>query len=74
MLGLVRDRLGPEGMLVGDRPDTDGAFARALGYRFALVLTGVTSAADLPVQPEPTVVAPDLAAVVDRWDRTRSVG
>jgi 4-nitrophenyl phosphatase len=74
MLGLVRDRLGPEGMLVGDRPDTDGAFARALGYRFALVLTGVTSAADLPVQPEPTVVAPDLAAVVDRWDLTRSVG
>lgn len=74
MLGLVRDRLGPDGTLVGDRPDTDGAFARALGYRFALVLTGVTSAADLPVDPEPALVAPDLAAVVDRWDHARSVG
>ena len=74
MLGLVRDRLGPAGTLVGDRPDTDGAFARALGYRFVLVLTGVTSAADLPVQPEPAVVAPDLVAVVDAWELARSVG
>lgn len=74
MLGLVRDRLGPEGTLVGDRPDTDGAFARALGYRFALVLSGVTSSADLPVHPEPAVVAPDLAAVVDAWELARSVG
>ena len=52
--------------MVGDRPDTDGALRRALGYRFALVLTGVTAAADLPVSPAPDVVAADLAALVDR--------
>lgn len=55
---------GSAGVMVGDRPETDGRFARALGYRFALVLSGVTAAADLPVEPEPDVVAPDLAALV----------
>ena len=52
-------------MVIGDRPDTDGAFAGALGWRFALVLSGVTAAADLPVEPSPDVVAVDLAALVD---------
>ncbi|MCU0310336.1 MAG: HAD-IIA family hydrolase [Acidimicrobiales bacterium] len=61
---LVRRRLGPEGIVVGDRPDTDGRFAETLGYRFGLVLSGVTSAADLPVHPTPAVVAADLAALV----------
>ena len=46
--------------MVGDRPDTDGLFAAALGYRFALVHTGVTPAG-VPVDPEPDLVAPDLA-------------
>ena len=63
---LVRDRLGPEGVVVGDRPSTDGEFARVLGYRFALVLSGVTAEADLPVEPAPDEVAPDLAALVAR--------
>jgi 4-nitrophenyl phosphatase len=61
---LVRGRLGPSGIMVGDRPDTDGGFARALGYRFALVLTGVTTKADLPIDPEPDLVAADAATVV----------
>lgn len=61
---LVRERLGPHGIVVGDRPDTDGRFAEALGYRFGLVLSGVTSAADLPVLPTPDLVAADLAALV----------
>ena len=61
---LVRHRLGSTGVMVGDRADTDGAFARALGYRFALVLTGVTTRRDLPVQPEPDLVAADAAEVV----------
>jgi 4-nitrophenyl phosphatase len=52
------------GIVVGDRPETDGAFARTLGYRFGLVLSGVTGPDDLPVDPEPDVVAPDLAALV----------
>ena len=56
---------GPDGTVVGDRPDTDGALARQVGYRFALVLTGVTHPDDLPVTPEPDVVADSLAALVE---------
>ena len=57
MVGLLRDRLGDEGVVVGDRADTDGRFAVALGYRFALVLSGVTTTEDLPVEPAPWTVA-----------------
>jgi 4-nitrophenyl phosphatase len=61
MASLVRSRLGDDGMVVGDRADTDGGLARALGYRFALVLSGSTS-------PEEAagveLVFPDLAAAV----------
>ena len=64
MADLIRALTGDEGTVVGDRPETDGAFAAVLGYRFALVLTGVTGEADLPVQPEPAVVAPSLADLV----------
>jgi 4-nitrophenyl phosphatase len=64
MCALVRSRLGANGVVVGDRADTDGAFARALGYRFALVLSGVTTEADLPVEPAPDIVGADAAAVV----------
>lgn len=64
IVDLVRGRLGPNGVMVGDRADTDGAFARALGYRFALVLTGVTTRGDLPVVPEPDVVVADAATAV----------
>jgi ribonucleotide monophosphatase NagD (HAD superfamily) len=53
-------------VVVGDRPETDGAFARRLGATYALVLSGVTTPADLPVDPAPDVVADDLHAVVDR--------
>jgi glycerol-1-phosphatase len=64
MVDLVRSRVGgSQSIVVGDRPSTDGAFARALGFRFGLVLTGVTVA--LPVEPEPDLVAADLAALVD---------
>lgn len=51
--------------MVGDRPDTDGRFARALGFDFGLVLSGVTGRADLPVEPEPDVIAADLGALVE---------
>lgn len=64
MAELVRALVGETGTVVGDRPDTDGAFARTLGYRFALVLSGVTGRDDLPVTPEPDVVADSLAALV----------
>jgi glycerol-1-phosphatase len=64
MADLVREVGGETGTVVGDRPETDGAFARTLGYRFALVLSGVTREADLPVEPAPDAVAPSLAALV----------
>jgi 4-nitrophenyl phosphatase len=52
------------GVMVGDRPDTDGRFATALGVRFGLVLSGVTRPGDLPVRPDPDLVADDLDALV----------
>ncbi len=61
----VRRRIGANGIMVGDRPDTDGRFARSLGYRFALVLSGVTRSGDLPVEPAPDLIAGDLAAAVE---------
>jgi 4-nitrophenyl phosphatase len=68
MADLLQQRFGESGTIVGDRPDTDGRLARVLGYRFALVLTGVTAREDLPtVEPRPDTVAPDLAALVDAY-------
>ena len=65
MVALARARTGGEPVtVVGDRPSTDGSFARSLGARFALVLSGVTAATDLPVEPPPDVVAADLASLV----------
>jgi 4-nitrophenyl phosphatase len=64
---VVRARAGGmRGLMIGDRPDTDGDFATTLGWGFALVLSGVTTAADLPVTPAPDLVAVDLAALVDQ--------
>ena len=54
-------------LMVGDRPSTDGGMAVTLGARFALVLSGVTAAADLPVVPTPNSVDANLAALVDRY-------
>lgn len=67
---LVRARLGDVGIMVGDRPDTDGLFAEAVGYDFGLVLSGVTTSEDLPVTPSPVVVADDLLMLVERWANT----
>lgn len=51
-------------LMVGDRPSTDGGMARTMGARFGLVLSGVTSLAQLPVEPAPDVVAADLGSLV----------
>ena len=64
MAALVQDRFGPLSVMVGDRPDTDGLFAKRVGAQFGLVLSGVTQASDLPVDPVPDRVATDLAALV----------
>ena len=66
MIDTVRRRLGNRGVMVGDRPDTDGLFARGLGYQFGLVLSGVTQPSDLPVHPDPDMTAADLATLVDQ--------
>ena len=74
MAELVRAKLGPSGIVVGDRPETDGLFARAMGYRFGLVLSGVTSSDDLPVEPTPEVVADDLADLLRKVQVSASTG
>jgi HAD superfamily hydrolase (TIGR01450 family) len=61
---LGRDR---RAVVVGDRPDTDGRFARALGYEFALVLSGVTHTVD-GADPAPDIVGGDALAVVTAGD------
>lgn len=67
MASLVRERLGgslDDAVMVGDRVSTDGLMARRLEVPFHLVLSGVTTEADLPVDPEPARVAPDLGSLV----------
>lgn len=66
---LVLARYGTEGVMVGDQPMTDGRLARRLGYRFGLVLTGVTGAADLPTDPVADLVGSDLAELVANFSK-----
>lgn len=63
---LARERLGTVDVVVGDRASTDGALARGLGARFALVLSGVTAAGHGPLDPEPDVEARDVGELVDQ--------
>lgn len=62
---LIQQRHGAVDVVVGDKPETDGGLAQVLGARFGLVLSGVTTAAHLPVEPSPDWVGADLAALVD---------
>ena len=56
---------GTRPLVVGDRLDTDIAGAAALGWDSCLVLTGVTSRADLADGvPAPTYVEEDLRALI----------
>lgn len=67
MAGLVRSIIGVEAastaVMVGDRPDTDGRFARELGCRYAQVWSGVTAEGSA-LDPEPDLFGDDLAAIV----------
>ena len=67
MAELVRRRYGRLAVMAGDRPDTDGLFAGLVGAKFGLVLTGVTTRSDLPVNPVPDLVADDLASLVRQY-------
>jgi 4-nitrophenyl phosphatase len=71
MAKLVHQRLGASGVMVGDRPSTDGAMATALGWPFALVLSGVTAAVAPPggeaiPDPPPPFVGADLGELAPR--------
>jgi ribonucleotide monophosphatase NagD (HAD superfamily) len=63
MAELLRARFGETGWVVGDRPETDGLMARQLGWRFGLVLSGITTEAEA-VDPRPDAVGTDLADLV----------
>ena len=74
-VNLVRARFAGElargsGLMVGDRPSTDGALAAALGWPFALVLSGISDGdgggEPVPADPPPAYVTPDLAALATR--------
>jgi 4-nitrophenyl phosphatase len=67
-VGIIRERFGTTGVVVGDRPSTDGALATALGWPFALVLSGVTAAVAPPggeaiPDPPPPFVGADLGTL-----------
>lgn len=59
-VAMVRRRLGAVGVMVGDRPSTDGALAAALGWPFGLVLSGIGG--HDPHEPVPTPPPPFLGA------------
>ena len=50
-------------VMVGDRADTDGEFAKTIGCRFALVLSGTTPTAD---GVDADFVSTDLAGIADQ--------
>jgi 4-nitrophenyl phosphatase len=79
MVDLIRTRFGSAGVVVGDRPSTDGALATALGWPFGLVLSGVTQREPRPggetiPAPPPPFVAADLAALVPQLVEAAAAG
>ncbi|MEX1105057.1 MAG: HAD-IIA family hydrolase [Ilumatobacteraceae bacterium] len=69
MARLVRETVGEiaarAAVMVGDRPSTDGLFARTLGCRYAHVWSGVTARGTV-VDPTPDLTGDDLAIVVEQ--------
>ncbi len=60
-VALVRQRFGDHGVMVGDRPSTDGALAAALGWPFALVVSDATISSDEPADHDAAWVGESLA-------------
>lgn len=58
---LLRAKLGLTGIVIGDRPSTDGEFARRLGWPFGLVSGGVLAEGEESMNDSPARwIAPDL--------------
>ncbi len=56
-------------LMIGDRLNTDITGAALLGYKTALVLTGVSTRADVEVSAvKPDVIYADLAALLEAWN------
>ncbi len=66
MVQLVREFLGARrALVVGDRPETDGAFAERLGFDSAIVLSGVSGLGEALSSPVfPRYLARSLAELV----------
>lgn len=66
-VALVRARCGSDGIVVGDRPSTDGELAARLGWGFAMVLSGVGGhdRAEPVPDPPPALLGADLPELVD---------
>ncbi len=65
MAELLRARVDDPVIMVGDRPSTDGLFARRIGVPFGLVLSGVADADEAAsLDPPPDQIGADLAALV----------
>jgi HAD superfamily hydrolase (TIGR01450 family) len=65
-VAMVKARFGEKGVVVGDRPSTDGALAAALGWPFALVVSSATLSGDEPDDHDAAFVGPSLGALADR--------
>ncbi len=71
-VALVRARLGTSGVMVGDRPSTDGVLAARLEWPYAMVLSGIGGhdpSEPVPTDPAPEWVGEDLASLVDELVR-----
>lgn len=68
MVQAVRAVLGPgETWMIGDRPETDLAFAKAGGWKSVLTLSGITSdPTTVPAQWTPDLVVAALPALLDQ--------
>lgn len=76
MVELIRGRRGPHGVVIGDRPSTDGLLARALGWPFALVCSEATTSEgeQLAAQVPPDFSGERLDEVAIQIGRTYTLG
>lgn len=65
VIKLLKHLIGEVGLVIGDRASTDGALARRLGAKFALVTSGVTGASGA-AETRADFVGADIAEVVGR--------